>query len=73
MADRITKEEAVSFILTFIVVEQNHPLHLDQLALFELMNIAAQGAQQINSTEDVTPHEVLEELAQEYLDAHTDD
>lgn len=73
MAERITKEEALSFILSYIVVERNQPLHLDQLALFEIVNIAAMGTQRINSTVDITPHEVLEELAQEYLAAHSDD
>lgn len=69
MVDRITKEEAVTFLLTYIVVEKRFALQLDALALFQIMNIAAQGTQAINSTDGVTPHEVLEALADEFIAA----
>ena len=67
MAERITKEEALSFLLTHIVVEQGVSLGVDQLILFQLMNLAAQGTQLINGSDEVTPHEVLEELAADFL------
>jgi len=73
MAKRITKEEALSFLLTHMVAERSFSLQLDQLALFELMNVAAHGTQVINNAEDVTAHEVLEALADEFIKAHTTD
>ena len=65
--ERITKEEALSFLLTYIVVEQGVSLELDQLALFNLTNLAQQAVVTINETEGIIPHEVIESLATEYL------
>ncbi|HJN50315.1 MAG: hypothetical protein QGI68_06245 [Pseudomonadales bacterium] len=66
MAARITKEEALSFLLTHLVIEKNQPIALDQMSLFELMNLAAQGADTINNEEEAIPHEILQELAQNF-------
>jgi hypothetical protein len=71
MANRITKEEALSFLLTYIVVERDFPLRLNPVGLFEIMNTASRGAHLINDGDDVTPHELLEQLADEYIFAHT--
>ncbi len=65
--ERITKAEALNFLLTYIVIEQGKSLHLDQLALFNLTNLAQRAVEQIEQTEDIIPHEVIESLAQEYL------
>ena len=67
--DRITKEEALSFLLTFIVVEKQHSLVLDQLALFNLTNLALRAVEETNANEGVIPHELIESLATEYLDS----
>ena len=67
MADRISKEEALSFLLTHLVVERQFPIRLDQSVLFEIMNFALRGTLEINGTDDVAPHEVLEALADEFL------
>ncbi|MDA0979519.1 MAG: hypothetical protein O3B72_13245 [Proteobacteria bacterium] len=65
---RITKEQALSFLLTHIVVEQNRTLVLDQLALFNLSNLALEAVDQISGKEGIIPHEVIEALAVEFLD-----
>ena len=67
--DRITREEALSFLLTYIVVEQNHHLVLDQLALFNLTNLALRAVEEMAGSEGIIPHEAIESLAKEYLDA----
>ena len=66
--ERISKEEALSFLLTYIVVEQNHHLVLDQLALFNLTNLALKAVDEMTGSEGIIPHEVIESLAKEYLD-----
>jgi hypothetical protein len=66
--ERISKEEALSFLLTYIVVEQNHHLVLDQLALFNLTNLALRAVDEMTGSEGIIPHEVIESLAKEYLD-----
>ena len=38
--DRISREEVLSFELTYIAIEQDHHLILDQLAPFNLPNLA---------------------------------
>lgn len=67
--ERITKEETLSFLLTYIVVERGQALTLDQFALFNLTNLARQAAEEIAAAEGIIPHEVIERLAGEYLDS----
>ena len=66
---RITKDEALSFLLTYIVVEQSIDLQLDQLTLFNLTSLAQQASDTINSKDGIIAHELMEELAQQYLDS----
>lgn len=66
---RITREEALSFLLTYIVVEQNQNLVLDQLALFDLTNLALRAVEETTDKEGIIPHELIESLAKEYLDS----
>ncbi len=65
---RITREEALSFLLTYIVVEQNHPLVLDQLTLFNLTNLALRAVDETADSRGIIPHEIIESLAKEFLD-----
>lgn len=65
----MTKEEALSFLLTYLVVEQNHLLVLDQLELFNLTNLAQSAAEKMTDSEGIIPHELLESMAKEYLDS----
>ena len=66
MVARISKEEALSFLLTHLVIEKQQTIALDQLSLFDLMTMAAQGADRINKEEDVVPHEILQQLAETF-------
>ena len=65
---RITREEALNFLLTHIVVERQIPITLDQVTLFKLSNLANTATEQISQTEGIIPHEVIETLAAEFLD-----
>lgn len=65
---RVSKEEALNFLLTHIIVERGVTLELDQLALFSLSNLAQRAVEHISESEGVIPHELIEELATEYLE-----
>jgi len=65
--ERINKAEALNFLLSHIVVERGESLHLDQFGLFKLNNIAQRAVDAINLSNEVIPHEVIENLADEYL------
>jgi hypothetical protein len=62
----MTKQEALSFLLTHIVVERGHNFELNQKSLFKLMTLAGEAEQLINDSEGVIPHEVLENLAADF-------
>ena len=64
---RISKDEALSFLLTYIVVECATELVLNQIALFKLTQLAQDAANRINQEEDIIPHEIIEAIATEYL------
>lgn len=65
--ERISKEEALSFLLTYIVVERGQAITLDQLTLFNLTNLAKQAVHQISESDGIIPHEVIESLATEFI------
>ena len=67
--ERISKAEALGFLLTHIIVERGTSLELDQLGLFELNSIAQRAIDEISESENIVPHEVIERLASEYLDS----
>ena len=64
---RITKEEALSFLLTHIVVEQGRSLELYTMTLFDLMRLAGEAETAVNSEEGVIPHEVIENVARAWI------
>ncbi len=64
---RITTEEALSFLLTHIVVKCNHAIELTPLILLNLMNSAKIAEDRINREDGVIPHEVLEEIANDFI------
>ena len=65
--ERIKKTEALSFLLTYIVVDQGHTLPLDSLSLFKLTRIGERATDEINASEDAVPHEIIESMADVYL------
>lgn len=62
---RITKEEAFSFLLTNIVVDQGRTLEVDTKTLFDLMRIAGEAESVLSREEGLIPHEVIETVARE--------
>ena len=66
---RVTKEAVLSFLLTHLIVERGITLELDQAGLFSLSNLAQRAVEHISETEGMIPHELIEELAAEYLDS----
>ena len=64
---RISKEETLSFLLTYIIVEQSRELTLNQQTLFKLTRVAQDAANQITQADGIIPHEVIEAVAQDYL------
>lgn len=64
---RITKAEALSFLLTYLIVEEGQTLTLDQLHLFKMSNLAQRAAEEINASEGTIPHEIIEQIASEYF------
>ncbi|MDG1206234.1 MAG: hypothetical protein P8N51_12775 [Pseudomonadales bacterium] len=67
MRTRISRDEALSFILTYIIVEKSTPFQLDQLNLFNLTNLASAAAQKLSDEEGLIPHEVIEEVVAPFL------
>ena len=71
MRSRLTREEALSFLLTHIVVEQQHSFEINATTLFQIMQLAAEAETRINKEEGVIPHEVIETIAREFIDQVT--
>ena len=67
--ERISTAEALSFLLTYIVVDCGITLELNQLNLFTLSNLAQRASEDISNTGGIIPHELIEELAEEYLES----
>ena len=65
--ERLSKEEALSFLLAYIVVEQNEVITLDQMSLFRLTNLAQRAVTIIDAEEGHIPHEIIEQLAREFM------
>lgn len=66
---RTSKEQALSFLLTHITVDQKRVFEFNPQTLFTLMNLASMAEERINTEEGVIPHEIIEELAQEFLNS----
>ena len=66
---KITREETLTFLLTYLVVEEGHELTLNQMTLFQLSTLAQEAADKINTEEGVIRHEVIEELARPFIES----
>lgn len=69
---RLTREEALSFLITHIVVEKGRAFEMNQATLFTLMNLASEAEGRVNKEEGLIPHEVIEELAAGFADHQGD-
>jgi len=59
----LSKEDALSFLLTHIVVERNCTFEMNPTNLFRITQLAAEAVACIEQEEDVIPHEVIENIA----------
>ncbi len=67
----MTRQEALYFLLTHIVVERQHYFELNPQSLFALMSIAGEAEDSLSDREGLIPHELLESLAADFIsDAH---
>lgn len=66
---RLSREEALSFLLTHIVVEREHPFEMNQKNLFKLINLAAEAESRVNREEGIIPHEIIEAVAAEFIES----
>lgn len=64
---RISKEEALSFLLTHIVIEKAYHFEITPAILFELMNLAAEAVSRVADEDDSIPHEIIEEVAHPFV------
>lgn len=65
--NRITKEQALSFLLTYIVVEKQCSFAISPQTLFSLVTLASEAEERINKEEGIIPHEVIEDLAENFM------
>ena len=64
---RLTKADAVTFLLTYIVVENGKSFEMNALNLFHIMSMAATAVEQAHQQENSIPHEIIEEIAQPFI------
>mgnify|MGYP006156772867 CR=1 FL=1 len=60
---KLSKEDALSFLLTHIVIERNSSFEMNQINLFRLTQMATEAVALIEQEDDVIPHEVIEKIA----------
>lgn len=60
---KLSKEDALSFLLTHIVVARNNSFEMNQLNLFKLTQLAIEATAMLDQEEDIIPHEVIEDIA----------
>jgi hypothetical protein len=68
MKPRLTKEEVLAFLLTYLIVERQQTFTLNQMTLFSLSNVAAEVVNRLASEEGLIPHEVIETLADQFIE-----
>lgn len=71
MRRRLTREEALSFLLTHIVVEHQYTFEINASTLFRIMQLAAEAESRVNTEEGVIPHEVIEAIARDFIEQVT--
>ncbi len=66
--NRISRQEALAFLLTHMVIEKAYTFELNQNTLFTLTSLATEAENRINTEEGVIPHEVIEEIAARFME-----
>lgn len=65
---RIRQQETLSFLITYLVVEQSREINLDKISLFKLTRLAQDAANRINEEDGLIPHEIIELVAAEFAE-----
>lgn len=65
---RLSKEEALSFLLTHLVVERAYKFEMTPTILFRLNHMATESLDILAREEGAIPHEVIENIAQNFID-----
>ena len=68
MKSRISKEEALALLLTYLIVDRQQVFELNQLSLFNLTNLAAKAELKLSEEEGLIPHELIETLAEQFIE-----
>ncbi|PDH41496.1 MAG: hypothetical protein CNE99_01795 [OM182 bacterium MED-G24] len=63
MPSRLSQQEALSFLLTHLVVERQISFEMNQMTPFKLLSLATEAEETANGTDGAIPHEVIEQLA----------
>ena len=66
--ERISREEAISFLLTHIVVERACSFEMNQFNLFQITTLAAEAQDILSREEEAIPHEIMEGLAIRFIE-----
>ena len=69
MKSRLSKEEALSFLLSYLVVERQINFELNPLSLFNLTNLAAEAELKLSQEDGLIPHELIENLAEQFIES----
>jgi len=64
---RLTKADAIAFLLTYIVVEKGQNFEMSALNLFHIMSMADIAVEQAIQQENSIPYEIIEALAQPFI------
>lgn len=65
---RIRQQETLSFLITYLLVEQSREINLDKISLFKLTRLAQDAANRINEEDGLIPHEIIELVAAEFAE-----
>ena len=65
---RLTREAALSFLLTHLVVERQYAFEMNANNLFRLITLAGEAEHRVNTEEGIIPHEIIESIASEFMD-----
>jgi hypothetical protein len=64
---RLTKADAIAFLLTHIVVERARSFEMNPLNLFHIMHMADTAVEQATQQESSIPHEIMEAIAKRFI------
>ena len=64
---KLSKYDAMAYLLTGIMVDRAQPLTLAPALLFSAMNLSEQAVETIQQHKQIIPHELMESLTEEFL------